>query len=149
VIAQRAGAGWVTIQVPVTTTFGWIEAMAASGHGLWVRVGESDSAGGPAGRTVLERFDGRSWTTLSASPVQSPVNWSIAEINAGQGYGGYLLCGFGLSAAQRAAFYGFGWTCPAGLALTALAPVPGSHVLWAAGAIRPGLAMRPAFARFG
>jgi hypothetical protein len=100
--------------------------MAASGHGLWVRVGESDSAGGPAGRTVLERFDGRSWTTLSAAPVPSPVNWSIAEINAGQGYGGYLLCGFRLSAAQRAAFYGFGWTCPPGLAVTALAPVPGA-----------------------
>ncbi len=149
VIAQRAGSGWVTIRVPVTSTYGWIDAMSASGRGLWVRVEESDNADGPAGRTVLERFDGRSWTTLSATPVPSPVNWSIAEINAGQGYGGYLLCGFRLSAAQRAAFYGFGWTCPASLAVTALAPVPGRHALWAAGAIRPGPAMRPAFAMFG
>ena len=122
--------------------------MAASGRGLWVRVRESGNADGGAGRTVLERFDGLSWTTLSASPVPSPVNWNTAEINAGQGYGGYLLCGFRLSAAQRAAFYGFGWTCPDGLAVTALAPVPGRHVLWAAGAIRPGPTMRPALAMF-
>jgi hypothetical protein len=148
VIARRAGSGWVTTQVPVTSTYGWIDAMTASARGVWVRVEESDNAGGTEGRTLLERFDGHSWTTLSASPVPSPVNWSTAEINAGQGYGGYLLCGFRLSAAQRAAFYGFGWTCPAGLAVTALAPVPGRHVLWAAGAIRPGPAMRPAFAMF-
>ena len=44
---------------------------------------------------------------------------------------------------------GFAWTCPAGLAVTALAAIPGSHALWAAGADNPGLSMRPATALFG
>jgi hypothetical protein len=148
VTARRVASGWTTVPVPVTGTYGWIEAMAASGPNVWVLVEESGSAGGSPSHTILERFDGRSWTTLSASPLPSPVNWSVAEINVGQNYGGYLLCGFPLSAAQRAAFYGFAWTCPAGLAVTALAPVPGEHALWAAGADNPGLAMRPATAMF-
>lgn len=149
VIARRNTSGWITFSVPVTRTYGWIDAMAASGPDVWVRVDESGRAGDSPGQAILERFDGRSWTTLSASPLPSPVDWSVAEINAGQGYGGYLLCGFRLSASQRAAFYGFGWTCPAGLAVTALAPVPGRHALWAAGAHDPGPAMRPAVAFFG
>jgi hypothetical protein len=149
VIAQRTASGWTTVPVPVTRTYGWIDAMAVSGPNVWVRVDESGRTDDSSRQTVLERFDGRSWTTLSASPLPSPVNWSAAEINAGQNHGGYLLCGFPLSAAQRAAFYGFAWTCPAGLAVTALAPVPGSHALWAAGAHDPGLAMRPALALFG
>ena len=149
VIAQRMASGWTTVPVPVTMTYGWIEAMTAAGPDVWVQVEESGGSGDPAGRTVLERFDGHSWTTLSASPLASAVNWSVAEINAGQNYGGYLLCRFPLSAAQRAVFYGFAWTCPAGLAVTAVAPVPGSQALWAVGAQDPGLAMRPATALFG
>jgi hypothetical protein len=146
VIARRTDSGWTTVAVPVTRTYGWIDAMAASGPNLWVQVKQSDAAGGTPSHTILERFDGRSWATLSASPLPPPVTWSAAEINAGQNYGGYLLCRFPLSAAQRAAFYGFAWTCPAGLAVTALAPVPGRHALWAAGADNPGPAMRPATA---
>lgn len=149
VIAQRTAVGWTIVPVPVTRTYGWIDAMAVSGPNVWVRADESDNTGDSPGRTILERFDGRSWTTLSASPFPAPVNWSAAEINAGQDYGGYLLCGFPLPAAQRAAFYGFAWTCPVGLAVTAMAPVPGRHALWAAGARNPGLAMRPAIAMFG
>jgi hypothetical protein len=149
VIAQRTASGWTVVPVPVTARYGWIDAMAASGGDVWVRVDESGTPGDSPGRTVLQRFDGRSWTLLSASPLASTVNWSVAEVNAGQNYGGYLLCGFPLPAAQRAAFYGFAWTCPAGLAVTALAPVPGRHALWAAGADNPGLSMRPATALFG
>lgn len=114
-----------------------------------VRVDESGNASDSSPRTILERFDGRAWTTLSASPLPSPVNWSLAEVNAGLNYGGYLLCGFPLSTAKRAAFFGFAWTCPTGLAVTALAPVPGKHSVWAAGAHNPGSAMRPATALFG
>jgi len=149
VIAERTASGWTVVPVPVTARYGWIDAMVASGGDVWVRVDESGTAGDSPGRTILDRFDGRSWTHLSASPLRDPVNWSVAEVNAGQNYGGYLLCGFPLSAAQRAAFYGFAWTCPAGLAVTALAPVPGRLALWAAGADNPGLSMRPVTALFG
>jgi hypothetical protein len=149
VIARRTASGWITVPVPVTRTHGWIDAMAASGQSIWVRVDESGNASDSPAQTILERFDGRAWTTLSASPFPSPVNWSLAEVNAGLNYGGYLLCGFPLSAATRAAFFGFGWTCPTGLAATALACVPGRRSLWAAGAHNPGPALRPAPALFG
>ncbi|HEX5302079.1 MAG TPA: hypothetical protein VFW50_34320, partial [Streptosporangiaceae bacterium] len=49
VIAQRAGSGWVTIRIPVTSTYGWIDAMTASVRSLWVRVEESGHAGLPGG----------------------------------------------------------------------------------------------------
>lgn len=149
VIAQLTASGWTTVPVPVTRTYGWIYAMVASGPDIWVRVDESGTADDSSSQTILERFDGRSWSTLSASPLPSPINWSVAEINAGQNYGGYLLCGFPLTAAQRAPFYGFAWTCPPGLPVTALAPVPGRRALWAAGAYNPGLAMHPATMLFG
>jgi hypothetical protein len=88
---------------------------------------------------------------MSTAPVPSTVDWAAAEINAGENYGGYLLCQFTLTDAQRAEFYGFAWTCPAlrGVGITALTAVPGKQILRAAGARNPGGAMRPVTAVFG
>jgi len=150
VIAKRHGTGWTTIPVPISTSHGWIDTMTVSGHDVWVQVDQAADSADTNGKPVLERYDGSAWTVLSTSFAPVSTNWSIAEINAGQNYGGYLLCQFKLTSAQRAAFYGFAWTCPPqSTALTALAAVPGKPAIWAAGAKNPGPSMRPRTALFG
>jgi len=122
--------------------------MVVAGRNVWVEVEESASPADANPQTVLERYDGRTWTTESTAFKPSTTDWSAAEINAGQNYGAYLLCQFKLTATQRARFAGSPWTCPA-LAATSMTPIPGTSAMWAAGAHDPGDAMRPATALFG
>lgn len=136
-IARYTGGGWTVSAVPAPGSGGWINAMTVTDHGVWVELDRSGAA------PTLDRYDGHTWTAVSARYKPDGVTWP--EINPGLNYRGYLLCQFSVSAAARAAVYGFGWTCPP--ASLALDLVPGMRQLWAAG-MTPG-SPRPRIIRSG